>query len=483
MTEQTLKEKTARGLFWGGISNGVQQVLALLFGIYLARVLSAEDYGLVGMLSIFTGIAGSIINSGFTVALTNKQDATHRDYNAVFWFMFLMGLSLYVILFFCAPLIARFYGRPELTALSRVLFLSFFLAGIAGAPYTVMFKKLMVREQAKIDIFSLLVSGCVGVALAMKGMAYWALAVQSLIYVGLSSLLKCVISPWRPTFELDFRPLREMLSFSVKVFFTNIFTQINNNIFSVLLGKLYDARQVGYYSQGYKWMGMGSTVLNGMINSVAQPVLVSVREEIGRQKQIFRKMVRFGAFISFPCMFGLAFVAKDFIVLLLGEKWLPAVPFLQLFCVWGAFAFLLLLYNLLLISHGRSDLYMNGTILVGVSQLVLLLALARFGALTMVVGYVCLNIVSLIGWHYFAKKYIQLGYWALVKDVAPYFLFSVVPIGIGHFLSTRFGGELNLFCSLVLKLVFLTAFYGIALWATGSVMFKECVSYIVKRKY
>ena len=126
MAEQTLREKTAKGLFWGGISNGVQQVLALGFGVYLARVLNAEDYGLVGMLAIFSGIASSIINSGFTVALTNKQDATHKDYNAAFWFMFFVGLLLYVILFFCAPLIARFYGRPELTSLSRVLFISFF---------------------------------------------------------------------------------------------------------------------------------------------------------------------------------------------------------------------------------------------------------------------------------------------------------------------------------------------------------------------
>ena len=337
MAEQTLREKTAKGLFWGGISNGVQQVLALGFGVYLARVLNAEDYGLVGMLAIFSGIASSIINSGFTVALTNKQDATHKDYNAAFWFMFFMGLALYVLLFFCAPLIAQFYDRPELTGLSRVLFISFFLAGIGGVPFTVMFKKLMVREQAKIDIFSLLLSGVIGVIMAMNGFAYWALAIQSLVYVGMSSLLKFVISPWRPTFEFDFRPLKGMLSFSVKVFLTNIFTQVNNNIFSVLLGKLYNATQVGYYSQGYKWMGMGSTVLNGMINSVAQPVLVSVREDIDRQRNIFRKMVRFGAFVSFPCMFGLAFIAKDFIFILLGEKWLPAVAFFTIILYLGRF--------------------------------------------------------------------------------------------------------------------------------------------------
>ena len=316
--------------------------------------------------------------------------------------------------------------------------------------------------------------------MAMNGFAYWALAIQSLVYVGMSSLLKFVISPWRPTFELDFRPLKGMLSFSVKVFLTNIFTQVNNNIFSVLLGKLYNAIQVGYYSQGYKWMGMGSTVLNGMINSVAQPVLVSVREDTDRQRNIFRKMVRFGAFVSFPCMFGLAFIAKDFIFILLGEKWLPAVPFLQLFCIWGAFAYLLLLYNLLLISHDRSDIYLNGTVIMGISQLCILLALAKLEVLTMVIGYVCFNILSLIGWHYYAKKYIDLGYLLILKDILPYFLFSVLSMLVSYFILMRLD---NLYLLLFFKLFLYFSLYAVTLWLTGSVIFKECLSYLVKRKY
>ena len=434
MAEQTLREKTAKGLFWGGISNGIQQVLALGFGVYLARVLNAEDYGLVGMLAIFSGIASSIINSGFTVALTNKQDATHKDYNAAFWFMFFVGLLLYVILFF------------------------------------VMFKKLMVREQAKIDIFSLLLSGVIGVIMAMNGFAYWALAIQSLVYVGMSSLLKFVISPWRPTFEFDFRPLKGMLSFSVKVFLTNIFTQVNNNIFSVLLGKLYNATQVGYYSQGYKWMGMGSTVLNGMINSVAQPVLVSVREDIDRQRNIFRKMVRFGAFVSFPCMLGLAFIAKDFIFILLGEKWLPAVPFLQLFCIWGAFAYLLLLYNLLLIS---------GTIVMGISQLCILLALAKYEVLTMVIGYVCFNILSLVGWHYYVRKYIKFEYLSLLKDLMPFLLLTLFSMAIGWLLLSRVVE--NLFLCLVAKILIMALIYLGGLWIFKAKILRESISFIFKR--
>ena len=132
MAEQTLKEKTANGLFWGGLSKGVQQILGACFGVYLARVLNAEDYGLIGMLAVFSGIANAIINSGFSVALTNKKDANHKDYNAVFWFTFFVGLFCYLILFFSAPLIAEFYKRPELISLSRIVFLNFFFSGIAS---------------------------------------------------------------------------------------------------------------------------------------------------------------------------------------------------------------------------------------------------------------------------------------------------------------------------------------------------------------
>lgn len=335
MPTSTLKEKTAKGLFWGGVSNGVQQILGALLGIYLARNLSADDYGLTGMLAIFSGIAASIINSGFSTALTNKQDATHVDYNAVFWFTFFTGLALYLILYVSAPLISAFYDREELTSLSRVVFISFFFSGLAIVPYTIMFKNLMVKQQAQIDIIAMIASCVVGVVLVRKGFTYWALALQSVTYIVAGSVMRCVVAPWRPTAQLNFTPLKGMLSFSMKLFFTSIFQQINNNIFSVLLGKLYNATQLGYYSQGNKWMLQGNQILTGMVLGVAQPVIVQLNDEKERQTRVFRKMTRFAAFISFPSFLGLAFIAEEFIVLAIGDSWLPSIIFLQILCLWG----------------------------------------------------------------------------------------------------------------------------------------------------
>lgn len=479
MAEQSLKDKTAKGLFWGGVSNGVQQLLGMLFGIYLARTLNAEDYGLVGMLAIFSGIASTIINSGFTVALTNNQNATHKDYNAVFWFTFFVGLIIYVFLFFCAPLISLFYGRSELTSLSRVLFLSFFFSGIASVPYTVMFKRLMVKEQAKIDVFSLLLSGIIGVCLAMKGLAYWALAIQSVVYISVNSLLKCFVSPWRPTFEFDFRPLKTMFSFSVKLFFTNIFMQVNNNVFSVLLGRLYNATQVGYYTQGYKWMSMGNTFLSGMINSVAQPVLVEVREDKERQLHVFRKMVRFAAFVSFPAMLGLAFVAPEFISVTIGEKWMSSVSILQILCFLGAIYPIWLLYTQILISHGKSDLYLYGNMCQGAVQLVLLYCMASYGIKWMVVTYVITYFIFLFFWHYWVHKIIHMRIVYLAKDIFPYLS---ITIGVFILVSCLIHLFSDNYILLFLKIMLSVSLYTSVLWFSKSVVFRESINLLLKKK-
>ena len=350
MAEQSLKDKAAKGLFWGGVSNGLQQVLGMLFGIFLARILSVDDYGLVGMLAIFVAIANSISESGFTAALTNKNEFKHADYNAVFWFNLIAGSLSYVVLFLAAPLIARFFGRVELVALSRLFFLTIILGAFATAHSAILFKRMMVKERAKIDLCALALSGVVGILLALSGFGYWALAWQSVTFSVVTMLLRWYFSPWRPTLNVDLWPVKEMFGFSAKLLLTNIFNYINSNIFSVLLGRFYNAMEVGYYSQGNKWMSMGYSSIWGMINGVAQPIFTEITDDKERQRIVLRKMIRFAAFVSFPVMLGLAFIARELIVVAVGDKWLPSVPILQLFCVWGTVSPVQLLYSQLAIA-------------------------------------------------------------------------------------------------------------------------------------
>ena len=237
MTEASLKEKTAKGLFWGGIGNGAMQLLNLVFGIFLARLLSTTDYGMVAVLTIFSAMAGIFSESGFILALVNKKEVKHEEYNSVFWFNISIGASLYLILFLCAPFIADFYHTPELTRLARFQFLSFFIGSFGTAPTAYFFRNLMVKERSQIQIAAILISGITGVSCAYHGWGYWGIAVQTVVYVSTNTILLWIFSPWRPTFSFRFHPLLELLPFSSKLLFTSLFTHINNNIFSALLGR------------------------------------------------------------------------------------------------------------------------------------------------------------------------------------------------------------------------------------------------------
>lgn len=181
--EASLKEKTAKGLFWGGIGNGAMQLLNLVFGIFLARLLSTTDYGMVAVLTIFSAMAGIFSESGFILALVNKKEVKHEDYNSVFWFNISIGASLYLILFLCAPFIADFYHTPELTRLARFQFLSFFIGSFGTAPTAYFFRNLMVKERSQIQIAAILISGITGVSCAYHGWGYWGIAVQTVVYV------------------------------------------------------------------------------------------------------------------------------------------------------------------------------------------------------------------------------------------------------------------------------------------------------------
>jgi len=472
----TLKQKTASGLFWGGFSYGIQQLIGLVFGLFMLRLLDPNDYGLVGLLAIFTAIASTIINSGFSIALTNKRDANQEDYNAVFWFTFFVGLFLYIILFFAAPLIAGFYKEPALVDLSRILFISFFFGGIGTVPYTVMFKKLMVKQQAIIDMTALLTASCIGITLAFKGYTYWALVIQSVIYVFLSSLLRLLIAPWKPTFVFNFTPIKSMLSFSFKLFITNLFVQINNNFLSLIIGKLLGKEKVGIYSQGQKWAYMGNLFVGGMINSIAQPVLVQVNDDKERQILVLRKMIRFGAFISFPLMLGIALIGHEFILIAGKEKWLPSVPFLQLFCIWSAFVYLLNLFTNVVYSHGKSDTYMKLTILTGLSQLIAVLCLYPLGLFWMVVGYIGVSFAALLFWQRYVYKLTGLKMRDILKDILPYLGITAICLFIAWITTRNIQNIYGLFAS---KITISAILYIFVMKISRSVIFRESMEYLM----
>lgn len=476
---ETLKEKTAKGLFWGGLSNGVQQLLNLVFGIFLARLLTQSDYGMVGMLTVFSALAGSLQEGGFISALNRKKDASHKDFNAVFWTNVLMSLTLYVILFLSAPLIARFYGIPELVPLARFIFLGLFISSFGIVPSAIMYRNMMVKQQAICTFVTLVISGTLAVLLAFLGFAYWGIAIQTVVYVLLSTLMKYYFTRWYPTVPVDFAPVKEMIGFSSKLIVTNIFNIINGNIFPILLGKLYSAREVGNFTQANKWNNMGSTLVGNMVGAIAQPVFAKTDDDAERQKRVFRKLLRFTAFVSFPAMLGLALVAKEFIVILLTEKWLESALLMQMLCIAGAFAPISSLFSNLIITRGHSTIYMWGSIAQCLVQLAAAILAAPYGISRMIQVYVAIQIGWILVWHFFARKEIHLNIVEVAKDIFPYITLATLYVIAAWLLTASIT---NLYVSFALKVVIVAGPYALSLWLLNSVIFKEAVQFVFKRK-
>lgn len=480
---ESLKQKTAKGLFWGAMNSGSTQILNLIFGIVLGRMLSPEIYSVVAILTIFVAIAGDLQSSGFTQALVNIKRPTDRDYNSVFSFNVVMSVLMYSILFLCAPLIADFYDRPYLTEVSRILFLTFLISSLGIAHGGYMMKNMMNKEMAIIGFVSLIVSGATGITLAFLGKTYWALVWQQIAYISVNLIGKFYfVKDWRPHLSLDFGPVKRMAPFAMNILVTKIVNTISNNILTNIFGKLFPDRLVGNYSQAYKWDTMANSLVGNTVGQIAQAVLVeaspSDSSEENRELQVFRKMLRFTCFLSMPLMLGFALVANEFILITIGDKWAGCVPLLQVLCISGAFVPLYTMYQNLAMSQGRSDIFMWLNIGQIVLQILIVMLFYRFSMLIMVCAYSVFMILWLIPWHHFTGRLIRYRWTDAFKDIAPFALSAAFAMAVTYWATNMIS---NLYILIAIRFVLAAAiYYGIMKMAKVQIL-KECEQFIFKK--
>ena len=475
-----LKEKAARGFLWGGLNNGAVQVLGALFGIFLLRLLSPSDYGKIAMLTVFANLASTLQESGFMAALCNLKDPTHRDYNAVFWFNIMMGGSLYLLLYLCAPLIADFYHDADLLWLSRYMFLGFFITSFGTVQRAWLFRNMMNKQTCIIAIVSLVVSNVVGILMAWLGYAFWGLATQSLLFVSCMVLMNWYYSPWRPSLHIDLRPAWQMFGFSSRLLLTNVVNTLSSNAFSFLLGKFYGAHSAGVYGNARKWDDMCSSSINGMLTGVAQPVMAQVRDNRERSRQVFRKMLRFVSFVSFPCMFGIGLISREFLLIFTGPKWEESAYLLSLLSIYGAVFPLLTLYGQMVISQGRSNINMYSTMALSSLILLGLVLLHSYGLYVMVFYFIGINVAWLFVWQYFAYRLIGLRLWEALSDVLPFLLLSAACMALTWWITRPIE---SLWLLLVAKVVLAAVFYVTAIWISGARIMRESVDYLLHRHH
>ena len=475
---ESLKEKTAKGLFWGAMNNTVQQLLGVAFGIVTLRLLSPQDNGMMAIIAVFSQVATVLQDSGFRSALVNIKEPSHRDYNAVFWFNIIVAVIMYFVLFFTAPLIADYYHTPELTWFSRYAFLSIILAGFNTAQSAWLFKNLRAKQQAKAAMTAVLLSGIVCIVMAWQGYAYWSLATQGLVFIGVYMLMNWHYSPWRPSFSFDFRPIRSMFRFSVKMLLTTIVERVNVNIMNILLGRYFSKHDVGIYNTAYNWSQKGSSLVQGMVAQVAQPVFSDLQDDRERQLRVLRKMMRFAAFVSFPLMFGLSLVAEEFIVVAITAKWLGSAMLLRVLSIAAAFSPLSTVLSQYIVSRGRSGIYLACTAALCVMLVGMMIGLHSRGIEVMVWAYTVLFVLWFFVWYFFVSRLSGYRLFDMLADTMPFLLAALLVMLLTGWTTASVG---TLWLRLVLRTIISATLYFAMMKLLRVKMLDECMDF-VKRK-
>lgn len=425
MAEETLKHKTFKGTVWSGIERFSVQGIAFVVMIIMARILTPEDYGLVGMVTIFIAISQSLVDSGFSQALIRKQDRTETDNSTVFFFNIGVGLFLYLVLFLCAPFIARFYNQPLLTPLTRLISLSVLINSFVVVQRALLTVKIDFKTQAKASLVAAITAGVVGITMAYTGFGVWAIVWYQLVNIAVNVGLLWVFSCWRPRFLYSWSSFRELFSFGSKLALSGILEALYNNIYLIVIGKVFKASDLGYFTRASQFAQFPSSNLSSIIQRVTFPVLCTIQDDDDRLRSVYRRFLRLSAFIVFPLMCGLASVSYPLICLILGEKWLFSAELLQIICLymmwWPIHAINL---NLLQVK-GRSDLFLRLEIIKKIVGVAILCATVPLGLVAMCWGSLVTSILCLVINTHYTGKLIQVGFLKQMRDLLPTLLYSI----------------------------------------------------------
>ncbi|MDO4334595.1 MAG: lipopolysaccharide biosynthesis protein [Bacteroidales bacterium] len=338
---------------WNSIDRIATQVLYGVSGIFLANLLSKEDFGLVGVLAVFQAFAILFVDSGFGSALLQKKQPDEDDYSTVFWFNLAVSIAVYAVLFFCAPAIARFFGNEQLVAMSRVMFLTFVLTGLGIVQTNRMMKRMDVKQIAIADLIALSLSAAVGIWLALAGFGAWAIVWQSVALAAIKSAWLWLTGRWCPRFVFSRRSIRDIRHIGLSVFISQFFNTLFLNIYQFVIGKWYSLVQLGVYSQADKWSKMGSASLSQILTSSFVPLLAGVQDDRATFHRYMQRIDRFAALLAIPALTVLAACGGAVFHSLFGTKWDMAVPLFQLLCLRGIGVVFISLYSNFMMSLGK----------------------------------------------------------------------------------------------------------------------------------
>ena len=416
---ESLKNKTVKGTLWSTLERFSVQGIMFVVMIIMARVLSPEDYGLVGMITIFIAVSQSLIDSGFSQALIRKQDRTETDNSTVFYFNIAVGGALYAILYLCAPLISDFYGEPQLTPITRAIGLSIVFNSLSVVQRALLTVRLDFKTQAKATLIGAVVSGAAGVTMAYTGFGVWAIVTQQVVNLALVTLFLWVFSHWKPICSYSWKSFRELFSFGSKLLASGLLDTLYRNMYLIVIGKVFKASDLGYYTRAHQFSDFASSNITGIFQRVSYPVLCTIQDDDTRLADVYRRLLKVSAFVIFPLLMGLAAVARPLVITFLTEKWLSAATLLVPLCFAGMWYPVHAINLNLLQVKGRSDLFLRLEIIKKALGVAMLCITLPMGLLPMCWGMLANSIISLVINTHYTGRLIHLGFLAQMRDLLP----------------------------------------------------------------
>lgn len=427
----SLKDKTVKGVGWSAIDNVAQMGVSFLVSIVLARLLSPDDYGLLGLITIVTAVCTTLVNGGFTTALIRKKDITENDYNTAFIVNLALSLLLYAIVYASSPFIADFFKREELVSLTRVASLGLIAGALSLVPQTRLTKRIDFKAQTKITLIASVTSGVIGIAMALLDFGVWALVAQMLSNQVLRTILLWVIDRWIPKFRFSKASFQELFGFGWKMMLSGLLDTVWKELYQVVVGKFYSPATLGQYTRGNQFAQLLSSNLTNVVQRVTYPVLSNIQDDKERMVSAYRRIIKTTMFITAVGMFFLGAISEPLLYCLIGPKWHEAATYLPLICISSSLYPLHAINLNMLQVQGRSDLFLGLEIIKKIIALGPLLIGAFVGIMPMLYTNIAMSVICYFLNSYYTGKFLGYSSWMQLRDVAPsYGIATLVAVSI-----------------------------------------------------
>lgn len=426
MAEQSLTDKTVKGVAWNSIDRVANYGISFIVGIILARLLSPEEYGIIGIIGIFTVIFNIILDSGLSTALIRKDGVTNEDYCTVFWTNLLLSIILTSILFFTAPLIGDFFNRPELVPYIHVMSFVLVINALSITQQTRLTKKIDFKTQTKISLTTHVLSGVIGVVMAYTGFGVWALVAQQMSDRIFTTILLWFYNRWWPKLIFSWNSFKDLFGFSWKLLLGQLINSIWDQAYQAVIGKIYSPATLGQYTRAQQYGGLVTSSIGGVVLKVSLPVMSTIQNDSERLLRSYRTIIKTTMLVTIVLIVGMAASAHSLIFVLIGSKWLPCVPMMQILC-FGLVIYPLNMINInMLIVQGRSDIQLVLQIIKCVLAIGPILMGIFIGVYWMLIGSVLMGWISLILNSYYSGKKLKYTCWMQLKDIAPSMLIALI---------------------------------------------------------